>query len=539
MRIYVSQINSSLGDFEGNAQKILSEIAIAHDRRCDLVLFPECALFGYHPFDLLERKELVEAQVFKIKQIHKKIPNGMAVVLGAITLNKAKTGRPYFNSAVVLEKGKPVKIFNKQLLPTGDVFNEGRFFESGEIASNVFKYKGKSLLVTICEDIWAWPNKSGKSIYKKNPLKNVKTKIDLVLNLSASPFYLKKEKLRKEVIVRTAKYFKAPVIYCNLVGAQDELIFDGSSVVFDKNGKEHRKAQSFVEDHLVIDESELSSARKSLHLNEAEQLRRALVLGISDFCNKTGLKKIHLGMSGGIDSALVACLAVDALGASRVTGIAMPGPFSDKISLELAAQQARLLGINFIQAPISDSYAKVLSEISEKFAISEFGITNENLQARLRGLFLMAYSNQNGSLLLSTSNKSEYSTGYSTLYGDMCGGLAPIGDLLKGQVYEIAKLYNQEIELIPSEVLERPPTAELRPNQKDQDSLPAYNLLDQSVAKIVACEGKATTATDRWLMPVLLRTEFKRWQAPPILKVSDHAFGRGRHWPIAKTITIK
>ncbi len=402
------------------------------------------------------------------------------------------------------------------------------------MSKNVFKIKGKKFFLTICEDIWAWEDKSGKSSYGENPIKKIKEKnVDLVVNLSASPWFPGKEKLRHHVAQKTAQHFKAPILYANLVGAQDEIIFDGASFVISPNGKPIMQCQSFVEDLNVFDLDTNEVWSKPTHLSEIEKLRKALALGIQDFCFKAGLPKVHLGLSGGIDSAVVACLAVDALGASNVKCFALPGPHSATKSLQLASQLAKNLKIEMFDVSINAAYETISKQLDSKMEIKEFSLVHENLQSRLRGLFLMAYSNHKNSLLLTTGNKSEYATGYSTLYGDMCGGLAPIGDLTKNQVYALARYYNSAAEIIPTEIIERAPSAELRPNQKDQDSLPPYEELDRAVVNIVEKSQKPKNETEKWLVQKLVGTEFKRWQSAPILKASSHSFGRGRRWPLA------
>ncbi|WP_374076396.1 NAD+ synthase [Bdellovibrio bacteriovorus] len=534
MRIAVAQINPTLADFEFNKEKILEFVHLAQQRKCELVVFPECALFGYHPFDLLERSKLVAKQEAEFKALIKKIPKDIGVIFGLITKNSKKMGRPYFNSAVFVAKGQKPRFFHKQLLPTGDVFDEARFIEPGDFSKNYFSWKGKKFFLTICEDIWAWPDAKGRSAYKENPLAKVKKqKIDMVINLSASPYFVGKMKQREYVTAKTAAYFNAPIMYVNIVGAQDEIIFDGGSFVLDKKGKKVLSCLQFEEDINVIETDTLEVWNKNAKIQTTEELRRALVLGIRDFCRKTGLSKIHLGLSGGIDSAVVAALAVDALGPSQVAAIGLPGPFNAPQSLTLAKDLAKNLGVEFKVVDIKPMYENVVAALEKGISLEGFGIVNENLQARLRGMTLMAYSNKENSLLLTTSNKSEYAAGYSTLYGDMCGGLAPLGDLTKEQVYALAKYYNQQGEVIPNEIIDRAPTAELRPDQKDEDSLPPYVKLDKSVQHLVEDSGVAKTETDKWLLPVLMRTEFKRWQAPPILKVSKHSFGRGRRYPIA------
>ncbi len=533
-RIAIAQINATLGDIEYNKSKILEFVEKARQRKVDLVVFPESSLLGYHPFDLLERDDLVQDLEAATKEIHKKIPKDLTVIFGTLTQNKKKKGRPYFNSAVLLQKGKKAQIFNKQLLPTGDVFDEARFIEHGEMAKNEIKIKGHKFFLTICEDIWAWEDKKGKSSYGENPIKKIKAKnIDLVINLSASPWFPGKEKLRHTVAQKTAQHFKAPILYANLVGAQDEIIFDGASFVISPKGKTIMQCQSFEEDLNVFDLKTHETWAQPQAIPEIEKLRKALVLGIQDFCKKTSLSKVHFGLSGGIDSAVVACLAVDALGANAVKCFALPGPHSAQKSLKLAEGLAKNLKIEMLTSSINNAYDIISKQLNDQLEIRQFSVVHENLQSRLRGLFLMAYANHTNSLLLTTGNKSEYATGYATLYGDMCGGLAPIGDLTKNQVYELARYYNSAAEVIPKEIIERAPTAELRPNQKDQDSLPPYDELDKAVVNIVEKSKKPSNETEKWLIQKLVGTEFKRWQSAPILKASSHSFGRGRRWPLA------
>lgn len=534
MRIALAQINSRLADFAFNRSKILEFTHQASGRKCDLVIFPEASLFGYPSLDLLERPALVKEQISELKKLHKEMPKGVAALVGFYEPNNSKRGRPYYNSAALLEKGKPIKVFRKELLAVGDVFDEGRFLESGDVKKNIFKYKNKKFLLTICEDIWAWGDKNGRSLHKENPLVKLKgERPDFVINMSASPFYLGKETVRKYFTSETSRNFKCPLIYVNAVGAQDEIIFDGGSFVIDAKGKTKLNCLSFEEDINVIDTETLEAWNRVASLSKIEELHRALVLGIKDFCSKTGMTHVHLGSSGGIDSAVVAALATDALGPNCVTQIAMPGPHSSPVSEKLAEDLARNLGNNFIKVPIQEMFQVVDQSLKVPFEFSNFGLTQENIQARLRGLVLMAYSNKTNSMLLNTSNKSEFASGYSTLYGDMCGGLSPLGDLTKEQVYDLARYYNQEGEVIPSEIITRPPSAELRPDQKDSDSLPSYELLDAAVIKIVEKCKDAKSDVETWLLQAIMKSEFKRWQAAPILKVSSHAFGRGRRYPIA------
>jgi NAD+ synthase (glutamine-hydrolysing) len=541
MRIGIAQINSVLGDFSGNKSKILQAVKTGIEKQCDLVVLPEATIFGYHPFDLLERKDLVIDQVKEFEKLNKEIPAGISVVVGLFTVNQNKKGRPYFNSAALIQKGQRPRYFHKELLPTGDVFDEARFIESGRMKDNAFvlNVRGKAYkgFMTICEDIWAWPKQDGSSEYRSNPLKAVKGQFDFVINLSASPFFPKKLERRKELVAATAKLFKAPMVYCNLVGAQDEIVFDGHSFALSKTGDLLAECESFAEDFQVLEIGKSPSRKiRPRKLNQNIELKKALVLGIRDFCQKTGLKKVHLGLSGGVDSALVACLAVEALGSENVQCLYLPGPFSSDLSRKLADRLAKNLGIQLREVAVTRAYQNISDLLKKSLNLNGFSVAHENLQARLRGLILMALSNSENSLLLTTGNKSEYATGYSTLYGDMCGGLAPIADLTKKQVYELCEVYNKESHIIPAEILTRAPTAELRANQKDQDSLPPYDVLDQSVQNLVENSKSAKSESDQWLLKALLRTEFKRWQSAPILKVSRHSFGRGRRYPIAHQI---
>lgn len=535
MKIGLVQINSWLGDFAGNGAKILNSARRAHAEACDLVVFPEAALFGYHPCDLLERPKVVEAQLKELNHIHKAMPKGMGILVGAIGVNPKREGKPYHNAAVLLEKGRPKRWFNKQLLPTYDVFDEGRHIEPGRIRDNVIRWRGQVILVTVCEDIWGWPAPQGHRFasYMHNPLKEVKGPVDLVINLSASPYAENKVKQRHRVVTATAKHFRCPMIYVNMVGAQDELVFDGGSFVITAAGKGLVQCKHFEEDFLCLDIETPPKPKALERRRTLDDFRAALVLGLRDFVRKNGFSKVHLGLSGGIDSAVVACIAAEALGPENVIGVGMPGPFSSAESLTLARVLAQNLEIQWREQEITPTYNSLLQGLEASIGKSEFGVMHENLQARVRAIVLMAIANREGSLLMATSNKSELATGYSTLYGDMCGAIMPIGDLLKHEVYAMAEHYNREREVIPRLIIDRPPSAELRPNQKDEDSLPPYDVLDPAVKKIVEGYRSAKGEVEERVLGMLLRSEFKRWQAPPILKVSDHAFGRGRRFPLA------
>jgi NAD+ synthase (glutamine-hydrolysing) len=535
MRIALAQTNSRLGDFQYNSNKIIEYIKRASEKRCQLVVFPEATIFGYHPMDLLERRSVVLEQLKYLKKINKVIPQNMGVIIGAFTLNPNRNGKPYYNSAVFLEKNKKPQVFHKELLPTYDVFDEARHIEKGRLEKNILHWNGKKILITICEDIWAFPkNSKSNSLYFENPIRRVRPgSVDLCVNLSASPYFIDKMEQRHFVTRSVVKHLKCPMIYANLVGAQDELIFDGGSFALNKKGKIIAQSIRFDEDLNVVDFATEIGGHRTLEKNKVECLRQALVLGIRDFINKLNIKTVHLGISGGVDSALVACLAVDALGADRVKGVALPGPYSTKLSLNLAKQLAKNLNIELMVFDIKKIYKSSVLEINKTFGTSDFGLMHENLQARIRGQVLMSYANKNSSLLLNTTNKSEMASGYGTLYGDLCGGLSPIGDLLKSDVYALTDLYNNEYEIIPKKIITRAPTAELRPNQKDSDSLPVYEKLDQAVIRLVEKMAAAKTKEEKFLLQALMRNEFKRWQSPPILKVREHSFGQGRRMPLA------
>jgi NAD+ synthase (glutamine-hydrolysing) len=536
VRIGLAQINSFLGNFEENYKKILDFTKRAKDHRCELVVFPEAALFGYHPVDLLERESIVHRQLKYLDQLHKNIPKDIKVIVGAITVNSNSRGKPFFNSAVVLEKGKKMKVCSKELLPAYDVFDEGRHIESGTLKKNVIRHKGSKILISICEDIWGWKDRTvgERSIYPKNPVKDLKPKdVDLVLNLSASPFTKIKRPQRLDVCKRVISHLRAPLVYVNMVGGQDEIVFDGGSFALDKKGKLIAQSSFFEEDLNVVDFSRSEGGVRDIYENEIEAIRSALVLGLKDFVYKTGFKKVHLGLSGGIDSAVVACVAADAVGPQNVTLIGLPGPYTSEMSLSLSRSFAKNLGAHYKEASIDGVFKESVTAIEKTFGAHKFGLAHENLQARSRGMMLMAFSNLHSSLLLNTSNKSEIAMGYSTLYGDQVGGICVIGDLLKGQVYELARAYNAEYELIPQDIIDRPPTAELREGQKDSDTLPPYDELDRAVEKLVEGSKPPRGELEKRVLKALMESEFKRWQAPPVLKVTHHAFGRGRRFPVA------
>lgn len=534
MRIALAQINPTLGDFKSNADKIIEFSKRAASKRADLVVFSELSLFGYAPTDSLERPELVLQQMAYIKKIAAAIPEGITVIYGAILPHPKpkKGGKPYQNMAVVSRSKTICQFFAKQLLPSYDVFDETRFFEPGTKTGIIKIPKVGRVAVTICEDMWANIIENQQKVYNHDPFSKLKG-VDLVVNISASPFSKNKMKARLKEAHGHAKKVKAPFAYVNQVGAQDELIFDGRSFILDKTGKMIVQAAPCDEDLVIIDLGKKLSEYRPQDEDPTETLRKTLVLGLRDFVRKTNQKTVHLGLSGGIDSAVVAALAVDAFGPGQVTGFLLPGPYSSQGSVDDSLELAKNLGIKTFKVDINSLFEEVVSAISDFPKTDSTDLAEQNIQARLRGLTMMAYSNRAKSMLLCTSNKSELAAGYATLYGDLTGGLAPIGDLTKGEVYALAKLYNQGREVIPKKIIVKAPSAELAPNQKDQDTLPPYDELDRAVVNIVEEERSAKNETEKWLIRALHSSEFKRWQAPPILRVSNHGFGRGRRLPIA------
>lgn len=528
MRIALAQMNSYLGDFSGNLEKIVELAGDAADKHCRLIVFPELNLLGYHPFDLMERPGVIDKQQQAIEKLLQELPTDIYCLVGAVTKNTGR-GKPYFNSALLIHNKKIEKIFSKELLPVYDVFDDSRHFSPGKVLDNKFEIDGKKIQLLICEDMWGWD-----SLHEHNPILDIEPgSVDYVVNMSASPFTLEKRKQRLVHARATTQHVQAPLVYVNMVGAQDELIYDGGSFAIDEEGQLMAQNAYFIEDLNIVDYDQKVGGLREAAIDNTTHLYQALVLGIRDFVSKIGFEKAHIGLSGGIDSAVVACLVADAIGPQNLTTIALPSQFNSERSLSLAKELAKNIGCQFFQLPIESSYHSVVSSYENCFGKKSFSLVHENFQARLRGLFLMGYCNEHGSLLVSTGNKSEYATGYSTLYGDMCGGLAPIADLLKSQVYELAQYYNRQQEIIPIEIITRAPSAELKPDQKDSDTLPEYDLLDRAVETLVSQKQKAQSETEEWVLEKLYASEFKRWQSPPILKVSDHAFGQGRRMPIA------
>jgi NAD+ synthase (glutamine-hydrolysing) len=556
MKIAIAQINPTIGDITGNAKHILDAAQEVAQKDVRLLLTPELSLCGYPPRDLLLYPGFVESMWKQIENIAIQLPSNLAVLIGTVDLNPHATARgekPLFNSMVLLEQGKVQQIFHKRLLPTYDVFDEDRYFESGR-DTNTFSLDSIKIGVTICEDLWNDEKFWGKRSYEINPIEDLaNSKVDIIVNLSASPYSVKKQKLREAMLSHAANRFGIPIAYVNQVGGNDDLIFDGNSIAFNRQGEAICRAKAFDRDLVIINfDREKNDLSLPLHPytliplspsfnSDEEEIFSALVLGVKDYARKCGFSKAILGLSGGIDSSLVAAIAAAALGKENVLGVLMPSPYSSEHSISDAEALINNLEINSHQLPIGEAMSVYDKMLEPLFTGTSFGIAEENIQSRIRGNLLMAIANKFGYLLLSTGNKSEMAVGYCTLYGDMNGGLAVIADVPKTRVFSICRWLNRDRELIPENVITKPPSAELKPGQIDQDSLPAYEILDDILDRLIhkhQSEAEIiTSGHDREIvkkvMKLVARAEFKRRQAPPGLKITDRAFGTGWRMPIA------
>jgi NAD+ synthase (glutamine-hydrolysing) len=549
MKIALAQLNPIIGDIKNNAQAILAAAQQVSTQGVKLLLTPELSLCGYPPRDLLLNDCLITEMDLELQQLARDLPPNLTVLVGLATrnLDRAVTGgKPLFNSIALLAAGKVQNIFHKRLLPTYDVFDENRYFEPGTMA-NHFTIDGTRVGLTICEDLWNDEDFWGQRSYVINPIAELAAhEIDLSINLSASPFSLGKQQIRSAMLEHIATKYDQPVLYVNQVGANDDLVFDGCSLGFDRSGKLICQGVSFDQDLIIV---EFDQATKDLKLGKIQsqpdcadaEVWQALVLGVRDYIHKCGFQKVVLGLSGGIDSALVAAIAAEALGADQVLGVLMPSPYSSEHSITDAIAVAANLGIKTETIPIGELMKEFDQTLAPLFQGTEFGLAEENIQSRIRGNLLMAMSNKFGYLLLSTGNKSEMAVGYCTLYGDMNGGLAVIADVPKLRVFSICKWLNRDLELIPTNIITKPPSAELKPGQVDQDSLPPYEILDPILAAIVCEHQSYEQIINRGYDPQVVkrviqlvkRAEFKRRQAPPGLKITDRAFGTGWRMPIA------
>ncbi len=569
MKIGFAQINSIVGDFAGNARRIARAAEDLESRGAQIILTPELALTGYPPQDLLFKSDFVPRNLAALEELHGHVRKA-ALLVGCVDVNPSGKGRPFFNAAAVLERNRPVRKVFKSLLPTYDVFDEARYFEPGP-APAPLEIGGRRLGVTICEDIWT-PEYLPRGLYACDPVHDLVTAgAAAILNLSASPFQIGKPAQRREMIRRQAGRHRVPFFYCNAIGGNDQLVFDGYSLAATADGVIWMQAPGFQEGTFVVDIGDMNhevdfrgegvggAQGKVTILNpwpsEAmartgmADLRDALVLGLRDYMAKCGFRTAALGLSGGIDSAVTACLAVQALGAANVKGVTMPSEFSSDHSVEDALQLAANLGMECLEIPIAGSFDAFKEQMSGAFLGKPEDVTEENMQARLRGLTLMSLSNKFGHLLLTTGNKSELAVGYCTLYGDMCGGLAVISDLPKTTVYKLAEFLNADArrELIPERTITKPPSAELRPDQTDQDTLPPYEVLDEIlrlyVEENLGAEELIRRGIDEetvhWVLRRVDLNEYKREQAAPGLKVTGRAFGIGRRMPLAQRFNPK
>jgi len=548
MRIAIAQLNPIVGDIEGNAQRILEAAQTAFNRGAELLLTPELSLCGYPPRDLLLNLGFVEKMSRQLQLLSQELPEKLAVLVGFVEKNTSATVRgekPLFNSIALVKSQEIKQIFTKRLLPTYDVFDEDRYFASGkesqyfQLTENNFK-----IGVTICEDVWNDEQFWGQRQYAVNPIADLANLgVDLIVNLSASPYSVGKQKLRESLLSHSATRYNLPIVYVNQVGGNDDLIFDGDSVAFNRQGEVIYRAQAFTSSLELIEFNQdlLPAVIHPLPIDEDEEIYRALVLGVRDYVQKCGFKRVIFGLSGGIDSSLVAAIATDALGKENVLAVMMPSPYSSDHSISDAVALVNNLGIKSEKLAIKEIMTAYDQLLERLFAGTDFGIAEENLQSRIRGNLLMALSNKFGHLLLSTGNKSEMAVGYCTLYGDMNGGLAVIADVPKTRVYSLCRWLNRHGEIIPLNVINKAPSAELKPNQKDQDSLPPYEILDAILALLIDRHQSAEQIIAAGFEPEIVQkviklvknAEFKRKQAPPGLKISDRAFGTGWRMPIA------
>ena len=539
MKIAFAQINTTVGDFAGNTACLREACERGAELGAELVLAPELAITGYPPRDLLLKSGFIEGNLAALAELAADIGD-TALVVGHVGLNVDQPGRPATNAVSLLHRGKVVATRAKSLLPTYDVFDEARYFEPATENAPV-DFNGHSLGLTVCEDVWNDEDFWCDRRYRANPVEAlVEQGAELILNVSASPWHLGKHRMRAEMLASLATKVARPLLYCNAVGGNDELIFDGGSLALNAKGQPIAQGKFFAEDLVLVD-TEASPMVCAASEDEA-LLHDALVLGVRDYLGKCGFRSAVIGLSGGIDSAVTAVLAVAALGKENVRGVALPSQYSSAGSLEDAQALAENLDIQYDVVPIEAGFETAKQSLAPVFDDRPEDVTEENMQARLRGLLLMAMSNKFGSLVLTTGNKSELAVGYCTLYGDMCGGLAVISDVPKTMVYRLARWMNRDGEVIPATTIEKPPSAELRPDQKDEDSLPPYDVLDaileryvvegQSVDEIIAADFEADTV--RRIARLIDLNEYKRRQAAPGLKVTSKAFGVGRRIPVAQ-----
>ena len=540
MKIALAQINPTIGDFELNTEKMLGFVEKAKGLSCDLIIFSELVISGYPPRDLLERRDFVAANLGHLHRLIESV-TGIGVICGFVDENPDQEGNRLYNSALLFDEGEILHQAHKRLLPDYDVFDERRYFEPGTECSP-FLYKGRKIGLTICEDIWNDKDLFSKRLYPIDPVAlMVKEGADLIINISASPYYAGKREFRWGMLGNIAKKYRVPLLYVNQVGGNDSVLFDGVSTAFNATGQIGAHATDFEEDMVVYDTDTQEGDLHAVVETEAESVLKALIMGTRDYVHKCGFVRGVVGLSGGIDSAVTACIAVQALGRENVTGVFMPSQYTSKENFEDTQELAQNLGVELAHVPVTGIFEKFLGELSPVFKDVATEITGQNIQARIRGTLLMAFSNKLGCLLLSTGNKSELAVGYCTLYGDMSGGLAVISDVPKMMVYELARLINKDREVIPARILQKPPSAELKPDQLDQDDLPPYDILDGILREYIEENKEPEEIIAMGFDPAIVketisrvdRNEYKRHQAPPGLKVTTKSFGYGRRYPMA------
>jgi NAD+ synthetase len=541
MKVALIQLNPVIGDFAGNIAKISRYVEKAAQAGCGLAVLPEHAISGYPPQDYLEHEAFLSQQEAAINALVAGV-RGIGVLCGAITRHSGSTGKPLHNSALLFENGSILFAAHKRLLPTYDVFDEDRYFEPGE-ASSPFTYKGARLGITICEDIFNDEDSFPHPLYQVNPVADLtRAGIDLLINIAASPFTIGKQRLRLTIFSQLCRKYQTPMVYVNQVGGQDSVLFDGASLVLGHDGGLCHQAASFCEEMLVIDTDQLPAGAPPPANDETALVFQALAMGCRDYIRKCGFSRVLIGLSGGIDSALTCAIACEALGPENVMGVALPSPYTSMESITDADRLAANLGIRLETLDISDTFASLRRTLAPLFTGLQEDITEQNIQARIRGTLLMALANKFNALLLSTGNKSEMAVGYCTLYGDMAGALSLLSDIPKQMVYALSRFVNRDREIIPARTISRAPSAELAPDQKDQDDLPPYEVLDPILAAYLeehlAIEDIVRRGFDRNIVEDIVRrikrNEYKRQQAAMGLKVTSKAFGYGRRYPIAQ-----
>jgi NAD+ synthase (glutamine-hydrolysing) len=545
MRLALGQINPTVGDLSGNVTKMLDYTARALDGGAQVIVFPELSLNGYPPRDLVEKPSFLQRTEAALEDFAARAPHAITIIAGFVGRRQGNgPGKHALNSAAVIQENKIVFRQNKMLLPTYDVFDEARYFVPGE-EGDLFQIGGRDVALTICEDAWNDRTFWKHRLYKRDPVEELfEQGAEIHICINASPYAIGKRDLRRRLYRATARRFEIPVVYVNQIGGNDQLVFDGSSFAMDANGNVIAQGKSFEEDLVFVDAFESKGDLRETHTDEKEAVYQALVLGTRDYMHKCGFRKALIGLSGGIDSSITAAIAVEAIGRENVIGVGMPGPYSSDHSVKDARDMAERLGIRFELISINDGYHAMLGSLNPVFNGAPADVAEENLQSRLRGVTLMALSNKWGALVLTTGNKSELAVGYCTLYGDMCGGLAVISDVPKTLVYEISRVANKRLnDAIPENVFVKPPSAELRPDQKDTDSLPEYEVLDAILKGYVEEYKTPEQIAEEIQQPIQLvreiinktdRNEYKRQQAAPGLKITSKAFGIGRRFPIAQ-----